>query len=285
MTPLGAAGRTSPLISAVVLTLNEEVNVERCLRSLAWTHEIVVIDSGSSDTTTQIAQGLGATVLHHRQTRAFRISEQRNWALDHANLQGEWVLFLDADEEITPALSREILRQCNSAGPPYAYQLAPKYLFWGRWMRRSMRYPAWHDRLLRRGSATFEGGVWEHFAPGTPTGRIREPYLHYGNSKGFDDWLTRHIRYSSWDAQAITEYLSTRDRGAFGTLRRTRERRLAATFWTLRPLARFFTMYILRGGFLDGPEALLFCLRYALYEYMTVEKIVEHRRRHAGKSL
>ena len=89
-------------------------------------------------------------------------------------------------------------------------------------MRHCMRYPSWHDRLLRQGQGGFAGGMWEHFSPGVRVGRIGEPYLHYGNSKGFEDWLQRHSRYSSWDASAVLLYLETRAASSFGTQRRLR---------------------------------------------------------------
>ena len=194
-----------------MLTLNEEVNIERCLASLAWAHEVVVVDSGSEDNTVTLAEAAGARVVEHRQQGQFRISDQRNWALQHAGLASEWVLFVDADEEVPEALAAEIRTRCAAEGGPDAYQLAPKYMFWGRWMRRSMRYPAWHDRLLRREKVTFQGGVWEHFTPGTDSGRIDEPYIHLGNSQGFSNWLERHNRYSTWDAQAVVDYLDSHE--------------------------------------------------------------------------
>ncbi len=275
-----------PRISAVVLTLNEEVNVERCLRSLSWADEVVVVDSASTDRTVEIARQLGARVEERRPAGGFSAADQRNWALEHADLIGEWVLFVDADEVVPEALAKRIRERCGRADGPDAYQLAPKYLFWGRWMRRCMRYPSWHDRLVRKGRVTFEGsGYWEHFREGVAAEQIPEPYLHFGNSKGFEDWLERHCRYSSGDARVVLEYLETRDPRAFDTPRQLRSRQIAARLWRLRPLLRFLLMYVIRGGFLDGPEAFAFCLRYALYDYMTVEKIIEVRRRRAGKPL
>ena len=195
------------------------------------------------------------------------------------------MLFVDADEVITAPLADEIRRRCASENGPDAYQLAPKYVFWGRWMRRCMHYPTWHDRLLRRGCVGFGGGVWEQFVPAIETGQIHEPYLHYGNSKGFEDWLERHDRYSSWDAKSIVQYLETGAPSSFGTRRRLRERRLAARYWKARPVLRFILMFVVRLGFLDGPEAFVFCIRYALYEYMTVEKVAEEQRRRRGLPL
>lgn len=273
-------------ICAVVLTLNEEVNIERCLDSLDWCDDLVVLDSDSTDKTVAIAERMGARVYVHRPEGPYRISDQRNWALDHCEVTAKWVLFIDADEAVPPKLAERIRLVCSDeASDIDAYQLTPKYLFWGTWMKRCMGYPNWHDRLLRHGQARIAGGVWEHFVPGTRIGRIDEPYLHYGNSKGFSEWLSRHDRYSTWNAQQAVSYLKGGGSSAFGTRRRLRLRKVAARLWPMRPVLRFLVMYILRGGFLDGPAALVFCLRYAIFEHMTVEKIAEIRRVEAGLPL
>ncbi len=271
-------------VTAVVLTLNEEHNITRCLASLQWCDDIVVIDSASTDRTAALAAELGARVLVHQPEQPYRISRQRNWALDQAGIGTTWVLFVDADEVITAPLQAEILCRLPTTTTE-AYQLAPKFMFHGRWMRRSLGFPIWHDRLLRVGRVRLEGGVWEHFSNGVRPEQLAEPYLHYGNSKGMTDWLERHNRYSSWDADGIAAYRQSRDRGAFGTARKTRQRALAARLWPARPVGRFIVMYVLRRGFLDGWAALPFCLRYVFYEYMTVEKVVEHKRLARGKPL
>jgi hypothetical protein len=152
-------------------------------------------------------------------------------------------------------------------------------------MRRTMACPNWHPRVARVGAVSFAGGVWEHFSSGTATGRVSIPYVHYGNVEGFTEWLARHDRYSTWDAQTIIRFLDTHDSFAFGTTRKLRLRRIAGRLWLLHPPARFLLMYVLRGGFLDGWPALLFCLRYAIYEYMTLERVVELRRRARGQPL
>jgi glycosyltransferase involved in cell wall biosynthesis len=265
-------------IGAVVLTLNEETEIERCLASLAWCDDLVVVDSGSTDATCELARGMGARLFENRPDK-YVDADQHNWSLDHCQLTTEWTLFVDADEVVTQALAKEIRRYCSGVFDCDAFQLAPKYLFWGRWMKHCMAYPSWHDRLVRRGSVRYEGGVWYHFADGARVGRISEPYLHYGNSKGFGNWLERHNRYSSWEAKTVIDFLDSGGSQAFVTKRKLGLRRLAARLWPARPLLRFILMYIIRGGFLDGPAGLVFCLRYVIYEYMVVEKIIEERRR------
>ena len=154
-------------VAAVVLTYNESINIARCLRSVRWCDECLVVDSGSTDGTLEAARGAGARVCLHRADGIFNIANQRNWTLEHAGLTSRWILFLDADEEVTPELQSAIRRAINEDIQHYdGYELTPRYMFWGRWLKRTQGFPNWHCRLLRNGATRFMGGVWEHFAVG-----------------------------------------------------------------------------------------------------------------------
>lgn len=278
--------RKAVTICAVILTLNEEKVLRGCLQSLSWADDLVVVDSGSTDKTAQVAIKCGARVLTNKQTPPFLISAQRNWALDHSKTDCDWVFFLDADETVSDELASELQRVLAGSRECDAYELTPRYWYLGAWMRRCMNYPNWHPRLVRKASSVrFAGGVWEHFEAGHVVGRIDAPYEHFGNSKGITEWLNRHDRYSDWEAKSVFEYLRTGDKEAFATTRRLRLRSMAGRLWPIRPVVRFLVMYVLRRGFLDGWPALLFSIRYSFYEYMTVEKIVELRRQARGDPL
>ena len=267
------------------MCLNEADNLPRCLASLDWCDERVVVDSGSTDGSQQIAMALGARVFEHRQAGRFLISEQRNWALDHGQLRSQWVLFLDADEEIGPVCRQAIQASLVSSTYVNGFELTPRYWFLGRWLKRTQNYPNWHPRLVRRGHLRFEGGVWESFPAGSAVGRIPQPYEHYAFSKGIDDWLERHRRYADWDAETICSYLNSRDRQAFGTRRALRLRQLAALVWYVRPLLRFSQKYVLQGGCLEGWQGLVFALLMAGYDLITVIKVIERRRQREGLPL
>ena len=269
----------------MVLCLNEADNLPRCLASLAWCDELVVVDSGSTDGSQQIAMELGAQVFEHRQAGRFLISEQRNWALEHAELSSSWVLFLDADEEIGPDCREAIQTNLDDSKDLDGFELTPRYWFLGRWLKRTQNYPNWHPRLVRRGHLRFEGGVWENFPAGSTVGRIAQPYEHYAFSKGIDDWLERHRRYADWDAETICSYLNSGDRTAFGTRRALRLRQLTALLWAIRPLLRFGQKYFLQRGFLEGWQGLLFSLLMAGYDLITVIKVIERRRQQRGLPL
>lgn len=267
------------VLHAVVLTLNEKQNLESCLSSLRWCNRVCVVDSGSTDGTLETAAALGAEVFTHKQEGVFQISEQRNWCLDYCGFaHGDWVLFLDADETVPFNLIAEIQKAILPVVGMDAYEMTPRYLFWGRWMKRTQGYPNWHPRLLKVGCLRYEGGVWEHFGASGRIGKIKIPYDHHANSKGFTDWLERHQRYSDWDADKIIEYLASGSAEALGTTRKLLLRRIAARLWPLRPIVRFLHMYVIRMGLTEGKEALVFCLLYAFYEFMIVIKVAERLR-------
>ena len=243
-------------VSTLILTLNEEANLPRCLESLAWCDDIVVADSFSSDRTVEIARAAGARVVQ----RGFdSFAGQRNFALDNVNLRNEWVLHLDADEVCTESLREEIQRR--TLDPQIdAYRVPSKMIFLGRWLRYAGMYPSYQVRLGRHPVFRFKQvghGQREDIDP-SRVGTLRSPYLHYSFSNGLDDWFRKHNRYSTDEAMEIVEHGANvrLDLGGLFSIRDpTRRRRALKTFANrlpFRPAWRFFRAYILKLGCLDG---------------------------------
>ena len=257
-------------LSVVILTHNESANLPRCLRALPPGVETIVVDSGSTDGTPAIAEGLGARVVSHP-FKSF--GEQRNWALDSAGITQPWVLFLDADEEGTSAfwaaLENLILSDDEN-------RLAGVFCCWkmmirGRWIKRSDSFPKWQLRLLRQGRVRFVDvghGQKEGQIDGE-TCFLKEPYLHHAFAKGWHDWLERHNRYSTQEAVArLTAPQGTwlAALRAKGSERNTRLKPLVSKL-PLWPLIRFLHAYVWKGGWLEGREGLDYSLLMAFYEY------------------
>lgn len=272
-------------IAGVVLCMNEVSQLKRCLTSLSWCSEIYVVDSGSTDGSIELAIMLGAEVAVNKPEGRFLITEQRNWALDNLPITSEWVIFLDSDEEIKEKCKDWIVRAINEDNSNTGFEMTPRYWFLGKWLKRTQGYPNWHPRILRKGLNKFSGGVWESFESLRHIGQIKEPYEHYAFSKGIDDWLLRHMRYSSWDADSITDYQKTKCRNSFNTNRKLRSRIIGAKYWQVKPVARFFEKYILNGGWTEGWQGLIFSIMMSFYELITVIKIVEYRRKEKGLDL
>jgi len=274
-----------PRIAGIILCLNEAKNLPRSLSSLSWCDELIVIDSGSSDKSQEIAEKCGARVLTHRQQGTFLITDQRNWALENAQITSEWVLFLDADEEIRTQCKLEIIDAISSQNTPNSFLMTPRFWFLGRWLKYTQNYPNWHPRLLRRGQVRFEGGVWESFTSTNRSGVIEQPYEHYAFSKGIDDWMQRHLRYANWDARTLYNYKMSGKSEQLFTRRSLRKRILMAYLWPFRPIIRFIEKYFLNGGCFEGWQGLVFSIMMGFYEFLVVIKYIELRRTSQGKSL
>ena len=274
-----------PLIVGVVLTLNEERDLARCLDSLSWCDQLIVIDSGSTDSTKAIAHSYNARFFTHVQIGPFQITEQRNWAIEHCCTEFQWVLFLDADEEVGTDLRDYIQSHILHQHSCDAFYLAPRFWFLGKWLRHTQHYPNWHPRLLRPGSRSFTGGVWETFSSDESVGYIPIPYEHYAFSKGLDDWILRHLRYADHDAHELYRFRKNYLTTVFKSNRNRKLRALLAYFWPLRPVLRFLHKFVFGLGFLDGSRSFLYSLLMAIYEVFVIVKYLEISRHDKSQPL
>ena len=191
-------------LSVVILTLDEEINIQACIKSLRGIDDIHVLDSGSSDRTCELAREAGAKVS----VNAFEsFGKQRNWAIDNMPLENEWVLHLDADERMTPELLEEIQALVEKEPEEAGFFVPSKLMFMGRWLRHAGGYPTYQVRLFHTGRLRFtDYGHGQREETDGEVGTLSQPYLHDAFSKGLDDWLGKHNRYSRQEAeQAIRE--------------------------------------------------------------------------------
>lgn len=249
---------TAPRVSAVVITLNEEDRLRRCLESVAWADEIVVVDAESHDKTVQIAREFTDRVIV-RPWAGF--PAQKNFALEQST--GEWIFSLDADEEAGPELRPEIMAVVAGSDACHGYAVRRQNLFLGRLIRHGGLYPDWQVRLFRRGRGRFaERAVHESVAVTGPVGRLRGHLVHR-SYEGVSDFVGRANRYSSLAAEQMVR----------------EGRRVRMGELVLRPLGRFLSMYVLQGGVLDGRRGLLLATLYAYYVFMRSAKVWEATRR------
>ena len=266
-------------LSIIVLTYNEAENLLRCLKSVTGFGDIVIVDSGSTDGTGEIGGKEGARVYEHR-FESF--AQQRNWALENCELRTSWVLFIDADEVATPEFRESVTRAIQSADDSIAgFYCCWKMMLGSRWLRRSDSFPKWQFRILRRGRATFidSGHGQKEGAIQGSLGYIREPYLHYPLSKGWESWWAKHNQYSSQEAaDRLARSVSWRE--LFSPDPSQRNRALKPLLGRIPGWAlwRFLHMYILKGGFLEGREGFDYCASIAWYEFLVRLKMAELRR-------
>ena len=268
------------MISILILTRNEETSLPDCLASVAWSNDVVVLDSCSTDCTRAVAEAASARVEQH----AFQdYADQRNVGL-RLGFKNDWVLMLDADERVPPVLRDEILTVTAQPDHQYSlYRVRRKDMFLGRWLRYSSGYPTWFGRMVRPERVQFERAINEKAVATGKIGYLREHIWHYPFNKGMDRWYERHNQYSTMEAELTQKELMTRriwgklfSRDPF--LRRWSQKRFLYSL-PMRPPIVFWYLYLARLGFLDGHAGYVFCrLRYQ-YEWMITLKVKENRRR------
>jgi glycosyltransferase involved in cell wall biosynthesis len=258
-----ASGR--PTLSVAMIARNEEKNLPRTLASVRWADEIVIVDSGSVDSTPEIARAAGA---HHSFNRDFKgHPEQKTIAIGKCT--SDWILLLDADEVVSPELAAEIQR--TIAAPKYeAYWLPRLNLFMDRWIRHGGFYPDHKLRLWRRGSAQMETGVGPHGTPKFegPKGTLKHDLIHYAYPS-FELYLSHMNDYSSENVAVLVE--RGKAQSALGFVR------LAL----LNPAVTFVKNYIFRLGFLDGIPGLIYHLNHSAYVHWKYVKAWEARTKSA----
>ena len=255
-----------PLLSVAIVTFNEEENLARTLASIAWADHILIVDSGSTDRTVEIARSFNATVLK-RPWPGF--AAQKNFALSQCT--GDWILSLDADEELSPELQQEIRGTLSSTPTVDAFYLKRRNLFLGRWIKHGGFYPDPKLRLFRNhlpAPPQFEARpVHETIRFNGPTATLDADILHHAYPT-LSSYIEHMDRYSSLGAQLLV------DNG-----RTTANPLTFVARVVIFPFFGFKWNYIVRLGFLDGREGLLLNLYHAAYSSWKYAKAWEFARK------
>jgi glycosyltransferase involved in cell wall biosynthesis len=266
------------MISVLILTKNEEQNLPACLESLGCFDDIHVFDSHSTDRTLEIARSAGARVTR----REFdNWSAHQNWALENLPFRNPWVLYLDADERVTPELTASIHRAVQNPGNNVAF-LVRRRDFWGnRWLKH-VQASSYYMRLFRPNKIRYERLVNPVSIPAGPVGDLTGYLDHYPFNKGMTHWLNRHNSYSSLEAQQIIANRAANQpfslrQALFGKDRNQRRFHQKELFYRLpaRPLLKFLLLYVGKRGFLDGTPGFRYVMLQCFYEYMIVLKTRE----------
>lgn len=249
-------GQAAAKISLIVITRNEEELIGQCLKSAAaFCDESIVVDSFSTDRTAEIARGLGARVFQ----RPFEgYVAQKQFALEQAT--GEWVFSLDADEQATWELAREIKAALGGAAPADGYRARRILYHLGHYYTRGL-YPDWHLRLFRRERARFGGH--EPHASVQLDGRVAaldSPILHFSY-------------------RDVADHVATIDRLSTQAASEAEPGPLTALKMFANPAWRFFNFYVLRGGFREGAHGLYAAMSAAFYVFLKYAKLYERRLR------
>lgn len=247
-----------PTLAVLILTFNEEKNIKDCISSIPFADEIIVVDSLSADNTVSIAQSLGAKVFSKAMDQGF--AAQRNFALEQT--QAEWVLFLDADERITPELAKEIrcIVDNNKTG---AYKILRENIIFGKMINHGAHKPDWCLRLCPRKAVKWEGLVHESAEVSEPLKKCSKSMLHYTYTS-WEQYFEKMNKYTTLMAQKNIQ--KGKKAGFLDVL--------------LRPIYGFIRMYFLRLGFLDGKLGFILSVLHGYYtfvKYIKLDKLLKDR--------
>src|SRR5208337_1682661 len=212
----------------------------------------------------------------------------RNWALQNISFANQWVYFCDADEVVTEELQEELLNiSSNNSSAAVAYRLRYKNYFRGKWIRHCGIYPVWALRFFQHDKVRFHRLVHTTAEVDGPVGQLKAHFEHYSFNNGMCAWFKKHAQYAEKEAIECFNELKSGSldwRGLFSIQDPVR-RRMALKYLSfrlpLRPLLKFFYMYIMRLGFLDGRQGFTYCCLISVYEYMIVQNLKEMRRQNA----
>lgn len=240
-------------LSAVIITRDVANQLADCLQSVRFADEILVVDSGSTDTTAQIAQSHGARVLHQDW---LGYGKQKQFAVKRA--AHDWVLCLDADERVSPELAHRI-QDALRAPDFFAYDMPRCNRFMGRWLRHGEGYPDPNLRLFHRAHAHWsDDTIHEHVLTIEPVGRLNGDLLH-ASETSLAEYLDKQNRYTTLQAEKF-----------FASGKRVSVSRLIFS-----PLARFVKFYFLRLGFLDGVPGLVHISIGCFNSFMKYAKLMQ----------
>lgn len=243
-----------PTLSVILITRNEEANLEDCLASLdGIAQQLVIVDANSADRTVEIAQNYGATIASPSDWPGF--GPQKNRALDLAT--GDWVLSIDADERLTPALKSEILTAIHHNAHVDCFAIPRLSWYCGRFIRHSGWSPDYVDRLFKRGTAHFSDDlVHERLIPRGSVAKLENPLLHY-SFMNYSQVLQKLDRYSTASAQQ-----------AFA-----KGKTASPLKAVLHGAWAFIRTYIIRAGFLDGAQGFTLAISNAQGTYYRYIKL------------
>ena len=254
-------------VTVITLSRDEGANIARCIQASAWADQHIVVDSGSTDGTVEIATRAGASVVSHSWAG---FGAQRQFALGLDEIRNEWIYFVDADEWTSAALAREI-RDRIDVEPFDAFTHRLRLVFGGVWMKHGGWYQgSWVVRLARRSVVRFsadEGFAERMIIEGGRVGRLRNDIVDH-DQKGIATWVLKHARYAGLAADLRSARASA-SRPAGMARGRWILTHFIVPSTPLRPLARFLYMFVVRGGLLHGRIGFRFAALHACVDYQS----------------
>jgi len=271
------------MISVLILTRNEQQDLPRCLEFVRWSDDIHVFDSYSTDGTLEIARAAGASIV---QRQFDNWSSHQNWALANIPFRHPWVLYIDADERVTPELAANLRKAVENPEGKVAFRIRRRDFLEDRWLKHVQTTP-YYLRLFRPEKMRYERLVNPISVPDGPVGELTGYLDHFPFSKGMTHWLARHNDYSTLESRQIMAVQAAK--GSFSLKQALfskdfNERRFHQKefFYRMpgRPFLKFMLLYFGKRGFLDGRAGFTYAALQSFYEFMIVLKTRELHAKH-----
>lgn len=240
-------------ISLAIITLNEEAHIARCIQSVPWASEVIVVDSGSQDKTVEIAKELGAQVYAQK---FLGFGPQKQWALDKTNQ--DWVLSLDADEALSPELSQEIQKKWKEGFEAQGYFLPRLSYHMGRWIRHGGWHPDYQLRLFNKKFARWGGGHVHEKIICEKTKKLKHVIYHWV-FRDLSHQVEANNRYSSLGAQDLKD----------------RKKKFCLCKLLFKPISKFVECYFFKRGFLDGLPGFIIAVGASYSVFLKFSKLYE----------
>ncbi len=260
------------MISIIILTYNDEIQIEQCLKSLdGLSNDIVIVDSFSNDDTLKISKKYNARVF---QNPFINQAKQFNWAIDNINLKNEWILRLDSDEILPKKIKEEILEKTSQDNDIKGFYLNRRMYWMGVWLKHGRMYPHYILRLFKKGFARYEEKTEEHLIVDGKVEFLKGDFLEDNKKNNLDYFTEKHLQtargelYEIQTASLESSEVSVEPKIFGHKVNRTRwlkEKIYSRTPLFTRPFLYFFYRYFICLGFLDGKPGLIFHVLQAFW--------------------
>lgn len=261
-------------LTVIIISFNEEIHISKVLKNVVgWAKYVVLLDSGSTDKTIEIAKSFGVEVFH----RDFdNYSRQRNYAIQELPIQSEWILFLDADEYLTTELKNEISKELNN--PKFdGYFLRRRFYFLGKWIKWGGYYPIWILRLFKKSRGLYQRSVNEHLKLDGSTSKLKYDFVD-DNRKPLKEWIQKHVNYAHREAVIYLENKENIMKINFWESQANKKLWIRQYIWNnlplfIRPFIYFPYVYFLRMGFMNGFKGLIYHFLHCFIYQMLIDMI------------
>lgn len=266
------------MISILILTKDEEINIQECIESVNWSNDIVVLDSLSTDRTTFIAKKNKARIVERKFDNW---ASHQNWALRNINFKNKWVLYIDADERVSAELKDEIFNSINCVNDGTVAFNIYRRDYWGKTWLKHVQATSLYTRLFIPQYISYKRLVNPITMVNGKTKRLKGHLRHYTFAKGISHWFDKHNSYSTFEAIQDREDKKEKIVNTYKSyfnyidIKFTLKKIFLRLPLPLRPFVRFFYLYFFSLGFLDGKAGLKYAILQFIYEFMIILKIYE----------